>query len=265
MVDSASIVMDLEMEKGMSKADNLRLLTLGIDQLVNPTLVRNLSTKHNHASVPKERDEDIMMTNAHQTQIGNTNYRALFPLVSRINHACDPNAFVMFSQSGLAVGVKAYRKIAPGEEISVSYLPLGMSYSRRQDGLQRWGFTCACSLCSLPTDEKSASDRRRQTIEEAEPKLVELWREQKYQGAIRLAEQVLHLLTEENLISMLPDWYVILARLYLLGGARHEAQEFADAALEILEDLGFLGGEAKEGWTLEKLLASYQDQSIAQV
>lgn len=41
-------------------------------------------------------------------------------MVKRINHACDPNAFVMFSNSGFSLGIKAYRDIEPGEEISVS-------------------------------------------------------------------------------------------------------------------------------------------------
>jgi SET domain-containing protein len=38
----------------------------------------------------------------------------------RINHACNPNAFVMFSKQGVSMGIKAYRAIEAGEEITVS-------------------------------------------------------------------------------------------------------------------------------------------------
>lgn len=81
MVDQASLVMDLEMEKAVSKKDNLRLLKLGIDRLRDPEVVRGLSGKHNGEKGEND-DEDVMMTNAFGTQVGETNFRGLFPLVS---------------------------------------------------------------------------------------------------------------------------------------------------------------------------------------
>lgn len=46
----------------------------------------------------------------------------------RINHACNPNSFVLFSRAGISMAIKAYRDIEEGEEISISctyaYYPL---------------------------------------------------------------------------------------------------------------------------------------------
>jgi hypothetical protein len=89
MVDQANVVMDLEMEKHVSKKDNLRLLKKAVDRLNNPGWVRQLSKKHDgHAEDADEVEEEgameehIMMTNAFGTQLGDVNFRGLFPLVS---------------------------------------------------------------------------------------------------------------------------------------------------------------------------------------
>jgi hypothetical protein len=278
MVDQASVLMDMAMEKKLSLKENLALLKVAVDRLRYPDFVRALSSKHNGHShtapsedadseEDKERelekiDEDIMMTNAFGTQIGETQLRGLFPLVSRINHACDPNAFVMFSQSGFSVGIKAYRDIAPGEELSVSYLHLGMPSEKRQEGLRRWGFTCSCELCSLAAKEKAASDARRTRIGTAEQELLSHWKEGKHMAAIHVGKEVLKILKQENLTSMLADQYVTLARLYLARGEREVAEEYVESAVDILWNLGFLGMEGKEDWDVERLLGAFGDRNM---
>jgi hypothetical protein len=97
MVDQASVIMDLEMEKKVSAKENLRLLKLAVDQLRDPGWVRKLSKKHDgvtgddkHEDEDEDEDEEkegsveehIMMTNAFGTQLGEVNFRGLFPLVS---------------------------------------------------------------------------------------------------------------------------------------------------------------------------------------
>jgi hypothetical protein len=88
MVDQATVVMDLEMEKAVAAKDNLRLLKLGVDQLRSPEFVRMLSKKHSGAEEGEDEeeegvvDEHVMMTNAFGTQLGEVSFRGLYPLVS---------------------------------------------------------------------------------------------------------------------------------------------------------------------------------------
>lgn len=82
MVDQASIVMDLAMEKEVSKKENLRLLRLATDQLRNPGLVRDMSSKHKGEESTENIEEEIMMTNAFGTEVGDVAMRGLFPVVS---------------------------------------------------------------------------------------------------------------------------------------------------------------------------------------
>jgi SET domain-containing protein len=43
--------------------------------------------------------------------------------IKRINHACNPNSFVLFSRAGVSMAIKAYRDIEAGEEITISCMP----------------------------------------------------------------------------------------------------------------------------------------------
>lgn len=144
-------------------------------------------------------------------------------------------------------------------------LLLGLTSTRRQQGLERWGFKCTCPLCSAPPSEKAISDTRRQRIEEAKPELVAFWKEGKYQAAIRIGEEIVELIKEEGLTSMLTDEYVVLARLYLIRGDKETAEEYAELAVEILSNLGFLGTEDPAEWGLERLLGAFSDRGVHQM
>ncbi|KAK4209387.1 N-lysine methyltransferase SMYD2 [Rhypophila decipiens] len=95
--------------------------------------------------------QDVMKTNSFQVNVGGVHHSGLYPDIARINHACSPNCFTRYSPTTLAMEVVAYTDIQPGEELSVSYLPLNLHYRERQETLlQNWGFTCSCSLCNNP-------------------------------------------------------------------------------------------------------------------
>jgi hypothetical protein len=81
---------------------------------------------------------------------------ALFPLLSKINHSCQPNVEV---QHGLfkecIVDLVAKRNIDKGEELTVSYINLGLDGTekrttayRRKILHARYLFWCDCPLCS---------------------------------------------------------------------------------------------------------------------
>jgi hypothetical protein len=55
--------------------------------------------------------------------------------------------------------------IKKGEEIFLNYLdPLTLSAARQKKLKSRWGFTCACKMCTSPQREADASDKRRAAI-----------------------------------------------------------------------------------------------------
>lgn len=80
----------------------------------------------------------------------------LFPTVSMINHSCDPNCthhFVVRQGEPPTVCVGALRRIAVGEEICYSYVPLLQDRSARARMLQMaYGFDCTCRRCLSSTD-----------------------------------------------------------------------------------------------------------------
>ncbi|KAF2748378.1 SET domain-containing protein [Sporormia fimetaria CBS 119925] len=271
MIDQPSVVMDQSLEGNVDEKAVLKLLAEGVRRLKYPGVVWGLSGRHAGRKIDVEgeeeeeegrMEEDVMMTNAFGTEFGETKFRALFPVVSRINHDCDPNSFVMFSHSGFSMGIKAYRDIEPGEEITISYLLLGKTYPQRQEQLKRWDFTCTCALCSLAAHKRQISDIRRTRIQTLTQTLDEHWREKSYHAAITDAEEMVELMKEEGLTALLADQYVVLAKLWVLYGEREKAEEYAELAVDILGDMGFLGGESKEEWGVERLLEAFGARGV---
>lgn len=41
------------------------------------------------------------------------------------------------------------KDIAPGDEISISYIDEGLEKDERQEKLRDYGFACKCNLCSV--------------------------------------------------------------------------------------------------------------------
>ncbi|KAI4622784.1 uncharacterized protein J4E87_005877 [Alternaria ethzedia] len=134
-------------------------------------------------------------------------------------------------------------------------LLLGIPFQKRQSLIKRWGFKCTCSLCSLPADERQASDLRRTMITQAEEKIMELAKAYKLDEAIALAEESVELIKDEGVWSMLTDEYAMLAMLWLEKGDKEKAEAYGEKTHRLLSDLGFLGiGEDREAWKLETLL-----------
>jgi Ran GTPase-activating protein (RanGAP) involved in mRNA processing and transport len=73
-------------------------------------------------------------------------YAALFIALSRFNHSCDPNAINDASRE--VATVRAIRGIQEGEEVTLSYVPVGNDLTSRTAALASFGFSCACHRCS---------------------------------------------------------------------------------------------------------------------
>ncbi|KAI0044065.1 SET domain-containing protein [Auriscalpium vulgare] len=90
----------------------------------------------------------------------------VFNDISRINHSCVPNAVFRWDGDSLTFEIRALRPIAPGEEVTLSYVHACALYDeRRSDLQQRYGFTCTCSSCSLAPAERFVDDQVRSAAE----------------------------------------------------------------------------------------------------
>ena len=130
----------------------------------------------------------IFATNAHPCHDFNLLYRGIFPVIARMNHACDASACYRWNANLQKLTVHAARRITAGEEItvccertpSIAYAqPListadacahshastdsfdGLLREQRQRHLRElFGFSCACAKCSLRDAELKRSDER---------------------------------------------------------------------------------------------------------
>ncbi|MCJ1325601.1 hypothetical protein MMC10_002264 [Thelotrema lepadinum] len=85
----------------------------------------------------------------------------LFLRSSRINHSCVQNAQNTWNEDLHQITIHAICDIAKGEEITILYLTDHENRAARHQALQaKFRFTCSCSLCTLPDDEREKSDKR---------------------------------------------------------------------------------------------------------
>ncbi|OTB00672.1 hypothetical protein M426DRAFT_26372 [Hypoxylon sp. CI-4A] len=87
-------------------------------------------------------------------RLGDQGTIVLFPVYSRINHSCDPNANWGTNPNPSARTIDLYvtttKDIRKGEQIFVSYSGTNvesMTLAERTGLLQDWGFTCKCLRC----------------------------------------------------------------------------------------------------------------------
>jgi len=92
---------------------------------------------------------------------------ALYHHISLINHSCNPNAVWSWTKGDFRrKGVRAIKPIKKGEEILVNYVDLeefnyGNRESRRLALVDKFGFFCKCSECSLEGNEFDLNEQQR--------------------------------------------------------------------------------------------------------
>ncbi|KAL5536410.1 hypothetical protein ACEPAF_232 [Sanghuangporus sanghuang] len=105
--------------------------------------------------------------------------------ISYVNHSCVPNSIYSLDKSTMIFSLRAIRDIAPGEEISITYLGNDETSTVRKAELQnKYGFICSCILCSAPTDAIVASDERRKFIKATNSFIKHMW-----QGWLKIAPE----------------------------------------------------------------------------
>ncbi|KAI2768820.1 SET domain-containing protein [Daldinia loculata] len=237
MADWAALVVDLDLPTSILRTEGYKLFHRAVDQLVDPDRVLQLARSSTFSG---DIVEDILRTNSFSYTLADDSHMTLYPDVSRVNHACRPNSFIRFTPSSLAVSVVALRDIKPGEEITITYVPLGNAKEERQTALKKWGFECTCSLCTASKTEIAVSDYRREKIKKLRKEVmnaVGLWDGTR---AVKLTQEVLELMKAEDLAPLYSSQYEIMARLYWKAGDKTTATKYAQMSLDTLVDQGYI-------------------------
>ena len=74
----------------------------------------------------------------------------VFPLLSKLNHACEPNCMPLWRRDN-CVQLVATRALPPGTELTIDYLgdmvPRDAARRRRAWLQEQYGFVCSCVRC----------------------------------------------------------------------------------------------------------------------
>lgn len=121
---------------------------------------------------------------------------ALFALICRANHSCFCNARYIWRHDLQRELLIAVRPIAPGDEITVTYLAVFASRDARRKTLREdFRFECACERCAAGDDAAEAALQEAGELEEAIPSVAQLQPER----AIRMAKRALSLLEKAGM------------------------------------------------------------------
>lgn len=106
----------------------------------------------------------------------------------------------------------------------------------RARALERWGFTCSCTMCTAPKAERDQSDARRGRVADiqhgiGDPSLS-------YEDVVHFANELVRLAETENLFQQLGQYYGGLMRLFFERGDTKSAIKYGRAALEHAESFG---------------------------
>ncbi|PLW14490.1 hypothetical protein PCANC_05567 [Puccinia coronata f. sp. avenae] len=181
--------------------------------------------QRNVFSAPQDNDEpggcafapEPACKSPHWNHSGNMSY---------LNHDCRPNVAYRFNNETLQVEMRALREIAPGEELTISYIKLVDSRAERQKSLYHsYGFHCGCSQCSISDAESRASDLRLDQI-------VQLWNEVSDWDTHppptpAMAEKLIELFKEERMDVVMEEPYTMASLVFNSWGLTHEARKYA--------------------------------------
>jgi len=105
----------------------------------------------------------ILFTNCFEFKLADIEARALYPLVSLINHSCIPNMrhtnlinelkSEQLEGEIVVMKLEAQRTILANTELTIRYNDYMMGHIQRQKFLsEQWFFNCACERCRDPTE-----------------------------------------------------------------------------------------------------------------
>ena len=246
--DTKSLILKLH-----DPADNLKALrdTKQVEELIrkNPTM--------RLWKIPEEsQDEEaskilrIFTGNCIKVCGDHTLYRhfhevALYNNISLINHSCIPNSIWSWVKGDLKrKQVIALKSIERGEEILVNYSEEGpeINYGsksrevRRRDLLEKRGFLCLCSECSLEGKALEDNERMRKEIGEKRVKIAALMGVLDFRRAMKVSLEILELVKKLDIrlqfLKELLTVFMSASTIKKLKLAEPDPEIFKNAALE---------------------------------
>ncbi|KDQ25361.1 hypothetical protein PLEOSDRAFT_1066483 [Pleurotus ostreatus PC15] len=124
----------------------------------------NLSYVHfpPHLS-PEDHPEEVALAIFQTNAVSAGDNVGIFPQMARLNHGCSSafNAVYSWRESEGVLVVHALKEIRKGEELLTTYTDTKRPRRHRREYLStQYGFSCTCAVCSLPSQQSRASDRR---------------------------------------------------------------------------------------------------------
>ena len=192
--------------------------------------------------------QNIYDTNSHSTPIAGALHSAVFPISSRISHACAPNAVHHFDTSTMQFTLRATRDIQYSEEITISYYPLEvllLPIKERVNAIRAHRkFRCICRVCTQEETASRASDARRRSIQGQTDSLIE---KMPKKDCLGLIEQLLHLHNVEELDTGRTTLHSLAVSVCQQNNLRDDGKIWARRALdEVRVRHGPNGHQAKE-------------------
>ncbi|CAJ2502473.1 Uu.00g098670.m01.CDS01 [Anthostomella pinea] len=184
---------------------------------------------------------DKVNTNCFLVFVDGSSHLGCYPEVARMNHDCRPNAH--YRISNMTHTTVAVRTIAPGEELSISYVDLLLTHAERRALLHKWGFECACAQCSQSAADTAASDARLRQIAKLKAELGDF---STTKVTAETGGEMVGLYEDEGLHTYLGNAYTRAALNFALFGEEERAREYAGMAVEALElEMGPGTGDAR--------------------
>ncbi|KAF4581455.1 hypothetical protein EYR40_009741 [Pleurotus pulmonarius] len=124
----------------------------------------NLSYVHfpSHLN-PEDHPEEVALAIFQTNAVSAGDDVGIFPRMARLNHGCSSafNAVYSWRESEGVLVVHALKGIRKGEELLTTYTDTKRPRRHRREYLSgQYGFSCTCAVCSLPSQQSRASDRR---------------------------------------------------------------------------------------------------------
>ncbi|KAK8061915.1 hypothetical protein PG994_008281 [Apiospora phragmitis] len=170
--------------------------------------------------------------------------RGVYPIFSRINHSCIPNARYGRNETIKRLTVHVSRDFEEGEQIFVSYLPLLYDNRAKRAGelKESWGFQCYCEACCDPNSDVGRAKMNIMQLllesyangNEEVPKFMQLAPLQSRQEGLATTSSLAELMKSEGLVTMeLVKLYRVCSQYCWNLDDLDEAIEYAEKALDI--------------------------------
>lgn len=230
MVDSAALISSSRLPMHITPIEGASLLETAARMLPEEdyNTIMDLDKPSGTAGL-----DAILKTNSFACQFDDggveDEYLCLFPQVSRINHACRPNANAKFIPRTLSMEIRALRDIPAWQEITITYGKLDLKYMERQKLYEEnWGFKCACDLCASGIYKLVDSDWRRERFVQLHEQIEGLNAEEfDLQQVVQWEKEILEISETEVLDVLVTEDMERLAYIYAGLGRREEAREWA--------------------------------------